>query len=203
MDLALHAGDGVDVLAGLLLDDVHHVVDGDAPREPAVLVHYGNGDQVVFLQHPGDLVLRHFHRHRDHRPFHDVGDGFVRARQHEIAEGQDAGDVPLHVHHEDVVDLGHVVLGPPDQADGLLHGGVLRHRHVLRLHDAAGSVRRMIQQVANLLRQLQRHLRQDGGGAFLRQGLEQVGGIVGVEFLHQPGQLAVREVRHQLVAHRR
>ena len=61
----------------------------------------------------------------------------------------------------------------------------------------------MIQQVADLLRQLRRHLREDGGGSFLRQGLEQVGGIVGVEFLHQPGQLPVREVRHQLVAHRR
>ena len=65
------------VLAGLFLDDVDDVVDGDDADQPPGFVDHRGGDQRVFLE-----LQRHFllvHGDRDQRLFalHDIGDGDV------------------------------------------------------------------------------------------------------------------------------
>src|SRR3546814_10319736 len=50
------------ILAGLFLDDVHDVIDGDHADEPSALVDDGGRDQRIFLEAQRDLFLVHVDR---------------------------------------------------------------------------------------------------------------------------------------------
>ena len=73
------AGHLVDVLGGLVLDDVEHVVDGDRAHQTILRVDHRNGDEVVLVDDVGDLLLVGVDRHRDDVGGHDVAEQRGRA----------------------------------------------------------------------------------------------------------------------------
>ena len=94
-----------------------------------------------------------------------------------------------------VVDDVHVVdrLGLVDEAadrgDRLGRGGVLRDRHVLRRHDAAGRVGLVAGQLPDLRRVLRLHAHEDLGDGLVRQHVDDVRRVVGVHLAEQLARL--------------
>ena len=62
MSASLHAAELEDVLLGLLLDHVDHVVDGDHAEQPAGRVDHRRRDQAVLAELEADLLLVHVDR---------------------------------------------------------------------------------------------------------------------------------------------
>ena len=61
-------------VVGILADDIHHVVDGDASQQLAVDVHHRGGQQVTVLEQPGDVHIRHVAGDGLNLAVHDLGD---------------------------------------------------------------------------------------------------------------------------------
>src|SRR5262249_47560889 len=56
-----HTGEFQHLLAGLLVDHVHHVVDGDLSDQAAGFVGHRGGRDVALAEQEGDLVALHVH----------------------------------------------------------------------------------------------------------------------------------------------
>ena len=68
-----------DILAGLLLDDVDDIVDGDHADQPPGLIDHRRRDQRIFLEAERDLLLIHVDRDQRLLARHHVGDRRPRA----------------------------------------------------------------------------------------------------------------------------
>ena len=80
----------------LLLDeDVDDVVHGHEPDDAPVLLQHGHGQQVVlrYLVRHRLLIVQGVHR--DGLPPHDLGDGPVQLRHHEVAQGEEPRSRPV------------------------------------------------------------------------------------------------------------
>ena len=52
-----HTGHDLHVLCGLVLHNVHGIVEGYDPHHPVVHIDHGNRQQIVFPHDPGDFFL--------------------------------------------------------------------------------------------------------------------------------------------------
>ena len=104
----------LDVLALLLLEDGHDVVDGDDAEHLARRIDDRQREHVVVLEQVRDVFLIHLGRHRDDVGVHDGGDGLARAREHEVAQRDHAQQRPVGVDGVGLVDRLH--LGGPWRA---------------------------------------------------------------------------------------
>ena len=96
-------------------------------------------------------------------------------------ERQHADQALRVVDDEDVVDVGHVGGAAPDGVDGVVDGRVGGQRDELALHDAAGRLLVVAQQIADVGGEARRNRLQQALDLLARQLREEVGGVVGLE----------------------
>ena len=101
------------------------------------------------------------------------------------------------VHHVDVEDHLHVG-GLLEARNGLADGGVLGDREHLRAHDPAGGLLRVLEQVLDVGGLAGPHSPEHPLPEFLGEFAQELGGVVGVEFLEELGDLGGLEPRHQV-----
>ena len=192
-----HTGHLLDVLGSLLNHDVHGVVEGDDTDEAAVGVDDGNGHKVVARERLGDFLAVGQRAHGDHVLVHDVGDlGVVVAREQEVLD-RDRGDEALLLGHIAGVDGLLVDARAPDAPDGLADRHRGSERDVLRGHDRAGGVLRVLQDLVDLPAHLRVGLREDALHHVGGHLLDKVGCIVDVELVDDLAQLRIGEAADQ------
>ena len=174
------------VLGLLLAEDVHGIVVGDDPDEPAGGVDDRQGEQVVLVDLTGDGLLVLVHPGEDHVALHDVFDRGRAAREDQVLQRDEADQLAIVVHDVAVVDrlaIGGLVAEP---LEGLADRDVRRQGDVVGGHEGAGGPRLVARQPADVV-------------AF---GLGEVGQHdvheLLVEPLHQVGPLVVRHVVQEL-----
>ncbi len=73
-------------MIGFLADDIHHIVDGDATKQPTLRIDHGSGNQIAVFEQFGDVAGPHVGIDGG-RLIHDFPDGALRI------VGQQAGDI--------------------------------------------------------------------------------------------------------------
>ena len=136
---ARHAAQLEDVVLGLLVDHVDHVVDGDHAQEAAVAVDHGGGDQGVAVEGAGDVLLVGLGREGAQLLVLDVGQRHGAPAAQQAPERHVAHDLEARVDQEDVVEVVRQVGMGAQIVDGLADRPVFRDRHHLALHQAAGA----------------------------------------------------------------
>ena len=175
----------LDILGDLFLQDVHGVVHGDDAHQAVLRVHNGQGQEVVFVQGLGHILLVVQGVGGDHMGIHDVPHHVVLLRQQNGADGEIPQQVAALVN--DVADVDGLLVraGAADALQGVLHGHGGLQVHVLRGHDAAGAVVGVFQDFVDALADVRVRVAQDA--------LDHVGG----HLLHD----VHRVVQVQLVQH--
>ncbi len=170
-----------DVLLGLLLDDVDDLVVGQHADQPLAIVDHRRGDEVVALEHARHRLLVLGGADPAAVGVHQVGNGDrpLGAKQPVERNGAEQLAVVVdHVEFEEAVRqfgcVAHVV-------DRGAHRPGWRYRDELGLHAPAGRVLRVVQDALDGAALRRRHLLEDFVLLLLRQVLEDVRGIVGIE----------------------
>jgi hypothetical protein len=100
--------EALDVLGGLLPDDVDDVVDRDHPQQAMAAVDHRDGHQVVLGDEPGDLLLVGFRGHAHRLLLAQEPDRSRRVGRDQPPPGQAAHQMVVVVDHvEDRGGLGH------------------------------------------------------------------------------------------------
>ncbi|CAN4032934.1 Helix-turn-helix domain-containing protein, partial [Dysosmobacter welbionis] len=112
----------LDILGDLFLQDVHGVVHGDDAHQAVLRVHNGQGQEVVFVQGLGHILLVVQGVGGDHMGIHDVPHHVVLLRQQNGADGEIPQQVAALVN--DVADVDGLLVraGAADALQGVLHG---------------------------------------------------------------------------------
>ena len=136
---SVHLGD---IFAGLVLHNRDSVVDGDDTDQTLLVVHNGNRQVAVLLEHLGDVLLVGGGGNADDVVIHHVADDLVLRvlREDQCAQGDDADEGAVTVGDVAVVDSLLVKAVLADGVHGLGHGPVGAQLHQLGGHDAAGGV---------------------------------------------------------------
>ncbi len=183
-----HAGQGQDVLLGLVADDLDDVVDGDLPHQTAARIDDRRADQVVLVEDVGDLFLVHADIDFGRR-LHQLGQRRLAAAAQQDADRDRAHRLEGRIDHVDVEEqLGQLVAGVADVINRLADGPEFRRGQELALHQAAGGLvlvgqRRLDGRAIGLA-----HGRQHLEALGFVQVVDDVGGVVGVQFLQRSGQ---------------
>ncbi len=184
------AGDAaqrLQVLVGLLLDHVDHVVDGDDADQPVGGVDHGGRDQIVFAEQPRHLFLVVQHRDAAAVFVDQVGQRHRPARAQQRVERHRALPVLGMIDRVDFVEPVRQVRRVAHVVDRLPHGPVRRHRDELGLHPPAGGIFRIQQAALERVALLRRQLLQDLFLVLLVEPFEQFDGVVGFQFANALG----------------
>ncbi len=198
---------------GLFFHEVHHIVNGDAAQQAIVVVHHGQGHEVVLLHDLHHLFVRFIHLDGAGVVFlEQVANGAPRTGcgEQEAFQGQASDELPCSVDHVDAVE-GLDILGLfPHFSDGLRDGPIEFDADELGAHQCAGGAFRVAEQRQQVFSVLRVQLGDDLGGPLLGQSSDDVRGIVRVDVLQdffgdlpggQGGQQALPNVFLQLHEH--
>ena len=168
----------------LLTHLVHDVVDGDLAGEPAYGVYHGHGHEVVFLEVDGHLIYRSIRMHLHRVGLHHVL--YLRHRRvgDHLLQRKDTLEAVVVVDHIYIIYLVEVCGLPAHFLKALRHRPVLVDGYVFGAHEAAGGVFGVVEEVddvGGLLHVIDMldHLLP----IFLIEFLDEVDGVVGVEFV--------------------
>jgi hypothetical protein len=154
------AAEALDVLGGLLANDVEHVVHADRAEEPPVDVDDGNLDQIVVLDEPGHFLLVRVHTDAFHLIGADRTDGCRRVGGQEPMERDDAHQMVVVVHDIEIKRaLARRRLA--DVLDRLGDGGLLAHGDELRRHQPPRRAFLVLEELLDLLGLLLLHQLED------------------------------------------
>ena len=187
----------LDVLGGLLLQNVHGVVHGDDAHQPVLRVHNGQGQKVVLVQDLGHVLLVVQGVGGNHMGVHDVPDDVVLLRQQDGPDGEIPQQVAALIN--DVADVDGLLVraSAADALQGVLHchGGL--QVHVLRGHDAAGAVVGIFQDLVDALAHLRVRVAEDPLDHVGGHLLHDVHGVVQIQLVQHFLQLGVGEALDQ------
>ena len=194
-----HRAHLLEVLGVLLLDDVDDVVNGDDTHQAVLMVHDGDGEQVVPAEEVGDHLLVVGGGNRDEVRVHQIGEDAVVIGEE---EGPDRNDtLKLAVLRGDVtgVDRLLVLTDTPDVRDGLLDRHLLLELDELGGHDRTGCELRVEEELVDQGPCL--------GGGVLEDAVDEVGGqlpehvdrVVDHQALHQLLQLLIGDGPDELL----
>jgi hypothetical protein len=127
----------------------------------------------------GDLFLVHRDRHARHLGVHDLGELAIGPGQDQVAHRQHAEQVPPLIDHVDIKHLLELFAEPAKLVDGLFDREALGQRRDLWRHDAAGGVRRVLLELADLRGFVRLHLIDDRIVHLVRQMLQHIDRVVG------------------------
>ena len=82
------AGEAQNVLRGLCLDGVEHVVERDVPEQSPDGIHHRHGNEIVAREQSRDLLLIRVRAHRGDRGAHECTHQLVRRGADQRAERQ-------------------------------------------------------------------------------------------------------------------
>jgi hypothetical protein len=173
--------ESLDVLFGLLLDHVDDVVEGEHPDQPLVLVHHRGCHQIVALEHARHLLLVLGGAHAPAVGVHQLSDRHRPLGAQQPVEPNGAkqlGRLVDHIQFEEAIrqfhGLAHVV-------DGMADGPGRRHGDEFGLHAPAGRAFRIVQDALKRTAFGRRELFEDLVLFLLREILENIRGVVGIE----------------------
>ena len=178
-------GEAIHVLGRFVLDDVDDVVNRDDADQLVLLVHDRDREQVVGRDQPRDLLLVHVHPDADDVRGHDPLERRGWRDEQQTPQRDDADEMTPRVDDVEIEDDLDVTR-PLQRGDGLARRHVLGQREDLRVHDAAGRLLGVLEQLADvaaggpLLHQLE-----DRGRQLLGQVVDDRGGVVGRQVLDQ------------------
>ena len=190
------------ILLGLLLDDVDHVVDGQHADQPLVLVDDGGRKKIVLLEFARRLFLVHRGRNGVPRLVHDVLDLDRALGAQDLVEIDGAEQLEGRIDDEDLAEAVRQVLVVAHVVDGLADGPERRHGDELRLHAPPGGFFRIVERTAQPDAFGERQLRQDLVLVLLVEVLQNVDRVVGIEFLHRLRDLRIGQIVDDLEADR-
>src|ERR1700729_257587 len=164
-----------------------YVISGDYADELAVFVNDGEGDEVVFVEKLGDLVIAGGFVRGDERLGCEGEQRSILLRQYEFCEWDGAGEGAMRV---DQIDGAHgfdTALEFAEDANGVLDGGGDREREELGGHAPSGGFFAVFEKFDNFLTGLGLHLHQDLFAVIMRKFGEKVSRGVGIHFLDDVG----------------
>jgi hypothetical protein len=165
-------------------------------------IDHGGRDQVVLVEHVGDLGLLLGRLDGAELLFGDVGHRRVAPRRQHPAQRHMPDRPVARVDQDDVIEL---VGQPFDRAqvvDGLADRPVLRHRHRFRLHQPAGGIFRPGHGAFDRGPVVAFQRLQDEGLVAVLQILQHVDDIVRIKLAHRVGQHVARQRLDHLLADR-
>ena len=197
----LHAAEAQDVLLGLLLNHVDHVVHGDDADEAPGLADHRRRHEVVLVEDVTHLLLVGLGGDRLQVRRHDVAEPH-RAAGAEQPVKRDAPDGPVvRVDDVDLVEVvRHVAAGLAHVIDGLAYGPEGRQRDQLPLHQAAGAVLGVRQALRDAGPLLARDRVENLLALWVVQVLEDGDGIVALHVRDGLGGPLRADLRNQLLA---
>ena len=197
--LFIQTGKLINVFRRLLLHDIHHVIDRNTAEQAALAIDYGQRNQVIFFKHLGDLFLVQVRSNRNDLLVHNGFDEIRRAGEDELPEGEDADEAIGVIDDKDAVDIRDFIALTANHLSGLVDTRALGHDHILDLHDSAGRILGITQELADFIGHVLRHFVEDRLGAPRRQGGQQVGGIIRVKIFDQISQPVIRQALNEVV----
>ena len=195
----LHSGHALEVLGGLFDQNVGGVVNRYDTDQHSLAVHHRHGDKAVPVQFIGHFLFVVGDLHADDVVVHQLFHGLVRTGQQQVP-GADHAQQLVALGHIQGIDRFGVFPLPPDHVQRLGHGHILAQPDILRRHDAAGGIGRVVQQPVQAVPGLFAGLRQhplDHAGGHLFQNIRRV---VQGHFFQRGGQLRVAEFFNQFAA---
>ena len=195
------AAERTDVLLGLLRDDVDDVVDGDDADEAVVAVDHRGGDQVVVLEQSCNRLLVVGGTDAMALGIHEFVDLDRATGTQQAVEGDGAQEALIGADDVDLVEavgqlggFAQIVDGVPDRPGG-------RHGNQLGLHAPAGRILRIIEASGERHPLGRRQLVEDLGLILLVEILQQIDGIVGIEFANAFGHRFRRQLLQNIFPH--
>ena len=191
--LVADAGEALDVLVRLLLDDVDDVVDGDHADQPARFVDHADREEIVALEEARHVLLVVGRLHRVLRLVDDLLDLGRALRAEQLVERHGAEEMEARIDDEELGEL----VGQPrilaHEVDRLADRPERRHGDEMRRHPPAGGFLRIVepalQRDALGERQAGEHLL----AVLLVEVADDLDGVVGIELADGLGDLLVRD----------
>ena len=187
----------LDVLGGLLLDDVDGVVNGDYAHQPLLRIHHRQRQEVVFAKSSCGLLLVRMGAYILYVGLHYIADNFVFSCQQQVLHGDNPQKLPSAVRN--IAGVDGLLLHPRAAyaLEGLFHGHAPFQVHILHGHDAPGAVLGVVEHLvyhpSGLAVHVAEYLLHDIGGHLL----DHVHRVVQKQLLHHLVQLPVAEAPHQ------
>jgi hypothetical protein len=189
----------LDVLGGLLVDDVHDVVDRDDALHLARSVHDRDGHEVVVLEDLGDGLLLHHVRDHDDGLAHHVADVRLGLGREELPERDDADQGAVGSEDVEVADdLPELARLLAEVQDRLVDRHVDPEPPVAWVHQAAGDVLGVGEERRDLAVRREIEHREQDAPLLLGGFLDEVGRVVGLEQAQPVAPLLGREVEQEL-----
>ena len=186
-----HSGHLLEVLGGLLLDNVHSVVDGDDTHQPLLQIHNGHGEEVVLAQRLSHVLLIVGGLGPHHVRIHDILDEIVLVRQQQVADGQHAQQAAGGIGDVQDVDGLQLAADAADALEGVRHRHILLQGQEFHVHDGTGAVLRVFQNFIDRLAHLRRGLIQNADHHAGGHLLHDVHGVVQIQLVQHFLQLGV------------
>ena len=184
-------------MLGRFANHVHDVVDRDPAEQATVVVDDRCGDQVAVFEFHHDLAGVRVDRDRFQRGIHHVADnrvGFL-GQQHRQLEAAQVTVVAVH-HEQHVKHLGQF-FAHAQVAQDHVQGHVGADGQEVRIHEAAGGVLRVGQDLGQAGTVLLRHRAEDLAGDLVRQVVQDVREVVEFEVSDRLDQLFRRTAANQ------
>ena len=135
-----HTGHDFHILGGLILHDVHGVIEGDDSYHPVVSIHNRNGQQIIFTHHPGDFFLVCMSCYRDQiaSAFHHTFNRLHVAGRQKKAFNRYCADQQPVLQHIAGINCLLVHPGTPDAKNGVPHRHIGIETYIFRRHYRPG-----------------------------------------------------------------
>ena len=172
----------------VLADNIHHVIDGNPAQQPPLVVHHRRRNQIIALKQVGYFGVGEGDGYRLDIGIHDFPHGCGLAGYQHCSNGQHADKFVAPVYNNQAV--GHRRQSPvPAQVSQYhINAEVRAHSDGVRVHQAASGVFRVGKHRFDPLPVLLVHGVQNFLDHRIRQLLQKVGEIVGLEVLYDIGQ---------------
>ena len=192
------SGHDRDIFRGLFFHDVHGIVECDDTDHSVVTVNDWQGEEVVLGQLLGNLFLVHQGAHgddvRSHQGFHRHA---LVLGKHQVLGGNQTEDAVEPGQYVTGVDCFLVHAGLADLVECLAYGHVGRKGHVLGGHDRACGVLGELQDLVDLTAPVRSDVLQNPGNDVRGHFLDDVCGIVYIQFIENLLELGIRETADQ------
>ena len=126
------------------------------PDQHAVIVHHGQGEQLVTDGDVGGFLLIRSGRNADHLRVHDLADALIGRRQQQVLERADPDQPMRGIPDVDVIEVAQVILALANVLHRLPARVMVPHRDEVRGHHAAGGIAGVRQEHADFGLLLQR-----------------------------------------------
>ncbi len=169
-------------IASSTVDDTHQTI---------LHVHDGQGQEVVFVQGLGHILLVVHGAGPDHVGVHDVLNDVVLVGQQQVTDRQHTQQTAGGVGDVQDVDGLQLAADAADALEGILHRHILLQGQELHVHDGAGGILGIFQDLVDRFAHLRRGLIQNADDHAGRHLLHDVHGVVQVQLVQHFLQLGV------------